>query len=108
MRTANPGLDVQRLCHLSGISRATYYRHAASKGDAGLDHELQGAIQHICLKHKYYGYRRVTAKLRRQGYGVNAKRVLRLMRETIFWPSAASPSLPRLRPRPKPSSSCPI
>ena len=45
------------------------------------DHAFADAIQHICLKHKYYGYRRVTATLRRQGHVVNAKRILRLMRE---------------------------
>ena len=81
MTAANPSHDVQRLCRLAGLSRATYYRHVAAAGDEGLDHELQDAIQHICLKHRYYGYRRVTALLRRQGHGVNAKKVLRLMRE---------------------------
>ena len=46
-----------------------------------LTHELQDAIQHICLKHRYYGYRRVTAALRRPGHVINAKRVPRLMRD---------------------------
>jgi putative transposase len=77
----HPALEVRRLCHLSGVSRATYYRHLAAKADDGLEHDLQDAIQHICLRHKYYGYRRVTASLRRQGHAVNAKKVLRLMRE---------------------------
>jgi putative transposase len=81
MTLRHPSLDVQRLCHVSGLSRATYYRHAAAQGDDRLDHELQDAIQHVCLKHKYYGYRRVTAALRRQGYSANAKKVLRLMRQ---------------------------
>ncbi len=80
MTAANPTLDVQRLCHISGLSRATYYRHFAGEAD-GLDHALQNAIQLICLRHKYYGYRRVTASLRRQGRTVNAKKVLRLMRQ---------------------------
>jgi putative transposase len=81
MTAAHPTLDVQRLCRLSGVPRATYYRRlAASTGD-GLDHALQEAIQRICLKHKYYGYRRVTVSLRRQGHCVNAKKVLRLMRQ---------------------------
>jgi putative transposase len=80
--TANhPAADVQRLCRLSGLSRATYYRHVAADVDGTIDHDLQDAIQLICLRHKYYGYRRVTASLRRQGHVVNAKKVLRLMRE---------------------------
>lgn len=81
MTATHSVLDVQRLCHLSGVSRATYYRHVAAADDEGLDHDLQDTIQSICLRHKYYGYRRVTATLRRQGHAVNAKKVLRLMRE---------------------------
>lgn len=81
MTATHPALDVQRLCHLSGVSRATYYRHIATDVDDIIDHDLQDAIQHICLRHKYYGYRRVTASLRRQGHCANAKKVLRLMRE---------------------------
>jgi HTH-like domain len=45
------------------------------------DHAVQDAIQAICLRHKYYGYRRVTVSLRRLGMVVNAKKVLTLMRE---------------------------
>jgi len=81
MTVAHPTLEVGRLCHLSRVSRATYYRHLAAKADDGLEHDLQDAIQRTCLRHKYYGYRRVTASLRRQGHVVNAKKVLRLMRE---------------------------
>lgn len=80
--TANhTALDVQRLCRLAGVSRATYYRQIAAGAAEELDHELQDAIQLICLRHKYYGYRRVAATLRRQGHVINAKKVLRLMRE---------------------------
>ena len=85
MTAANPspnhGHDVQHLCRLAGLPRATYYRYVAAADEEGLDHDLQDAIQHICLKHRYYGYRRVTVLLRRQGHVVNAKKVLRLMRE---------------------------
>ncbi len=81
MTTTTPGLEVQRLCQISGLSRATYYRHVGDAGDETADHAVQDAIQTICLRHKYYGYRRVTACLRRQGMIVNAKKVLRLMRE---------------------------
>jgi putative transposase len=81
MTAANPSHDVQHLCRLAGLSRATYYRHIAAADEEDLDHNLQDAIQHICLKHRYYGYRRVAVMLRRQGHVVNAKKVLRLMRE---------------------------
>ncbi|MFK4492268.1 transposase InsO family protein [Bradyrhizobium sp. USDA 336] len=36
-------------------------------------------VQRICLKHRFYGYRRVTATLTRQGMVVNANKVQRLM-----------------------------
>ena len=81
MTATTPSLDVQRLCQISGLSRATYYRQVGDEADEGQDHAVQDAIQTICLRHKYYGYRRVTATLRRQGLVVNAKKVLRLMRE---------------------------
>ena len=81
MSAAHPTHDVQRLCRLAGVPRATYYRHVAADAPDDLDHALRDAIQHICLRHKHYGYRRVNATLRRQGYVANAKKVLRLMRE---------------------------
>ena len=49
-----------------------------------MDQEMtvRAAIQQIALAHRRrYGYRRVTAELRRQGMVVNHKRVARLMRE---------------------------
>lgn len=42
---------------------------------------LRDAIEAIVLELPGYGYRRVTHELRRQGWVVNAKRVLRVMRE---------------------------
>src|SRR5438105_13618520 len=42
--------------------------------------ELRSQIQRIALRWPAYGYRRVQAELQRQGWAVNHKRVLRLMR----------------------------
>ena len=42
---------------------------------------MRDAIQKIALEMPAYGYRRVTAELRRRGPIVNRKRVLRIMRE---------------------------
>lgn len=70
-----------RMCTLSEVSRAGYYRHwracAPRREEAG----LSDAIQRLALAHRHYGYRRIAALLRREGWCVNAKRVLRLMRE---------------------------
>jgi len=44
--------------------------------------DLIGRIEAICLEFPRYGYRRVTAQLKRDQFIVNHKRVLRLMRES--------------------------
>jgi len=43
--------------------------------------ELRDAIQRLAVEMPAYGYRRITAALRREGWVVNHKRVLRLMRK---------------------------
>jgi transposase InsO family protein len=85
--------DVQRLCRLAGLPRATYYRHLAGRSSEAGDCELRDLIQRICLKHRFYGYRRVTATLRRQGMVVNAKKVQRLMREDNLLAQRKAPFL---------------
>ena len=74
-------IDVSHLCQIAGLSRASFYRRFEDRPVLEADVELLSQIQMLCLKHKYYGYRRITACLRRQGQVVNAKRVQRLMRE---------------------------
>ena len=44
--------------------------------------EVRSAIQRVALEHRRrYGYRRVTAGLRRRGIAVNRKRIARIMPE---------------------------
>ena len=74
-------IDVGHLCLIAGLSRASFYRRFEDRPVLEADVELLSQIQMLCLKHKYYGYRRITACLRRLGQVVNAKRVQRLMRE---------------------------
>lgn len=70
------------MCRLAGVSRAGFYRFLAQRQPQEEDMEVRAAIQSIALEHRRrYGYRRVTAELRRRGMGVNHKRVVRLMRE---------------------------
>ena len=92
--------DVQHLCRLAGLPRATYYRHLAGRGSEADDCELRDLIQRICLKHRFYGYRRVTATLRRQGMVINAKRVQRLMREDNLLAQRKAPFLKTPADRP--------
>jgi transposase InsO family protein len=74
-------LPVERLCALSGVSRAGYYRHWQASAPRREETAVRDAIQRVALAHRHYGYRRIAAQLRREGMAVNRKRVLRLMRE---------------------------
>lgn len=62
------------------MSRAGYYRFLQPVAEQAAEMELRDAIQQQALAMPAYGYRRVTAALRRAGWVVNHKRVLRLMR----------------------------
>lgn len=88
-------LTIERLCRLGGLSRAGYYRRFAASAPAREDTDLRDAIQHVALAHRRYGYRRVTAQLRRQGWVVNAKRVQRLMRDDNLLCLPAKAFVPR-------------
>ena len=62
-----------------GISRSTYYYKP--KGSKSYDADLADRINDIALKYPYYGYRRVTAVLKRDGTVVNHKKVYRIMKD---------------------------
>jgi transposase InsO family protein len=68
------------MCELTSVSRAGFYRFSPTEKGKG-DLELRDAMQRIALEFPSYGWRRVTAELKRRGWAVNHKRVYRLMRE---------------------------
>jgi len=74
-------LSVRRLCGLLGVGRSWYYEHPSMPTRAERDVALRDAIERIVLAFPGYGYRRVTKALAREGWSVNHKRVLRVMRE---------------------------
>jgi putative transposase len=75
-------LTVERMCQLAQVSRASFYRSLQEQRPAEEDMEVRSTIQHIALEHRRrYGYRRISAELRRRGMLVNHKRVARIMRE---------------------------
>jgi transposase InsO family protein len=69
------------MCELSGVSRAGFYRHWEASAPRQADTAVRDAIQQVTVEKRFYGYRRVQRELRQRGHCVNAKRVLRLMRE---------------------------
>jgi len=75
-------LSIERMCQLAQVSRAGFYRSLQERLPVKEEMEVRSTIQQIVLEHRRrYGYRRVTAELRRRGLIVNHKRVARLMRE---------------------------
>lgn len=74
-------VPVNRACELFGLATSSFYRWLKTKDVPKTDIDLCGAIEQIVLEFPRYGYRRVTAKLKRDGVRVNRKRVLRIMRQ---------------------------
>jgi len=62
------------------LSRSSFYYTPGKKRPANPDQALKKAVEAICLEYSRYGYRRVTAQLHRQGWEVNHKKVLKIMR----------------------------
>jgi transposase InsO family protein/transposase-like protein len=74
-------LSIERMCQLAQVSRAGFYRYLQGRAPVEESMTVRSAIQEIVLKHRRrYGYRRVTAELRRRGIMVNHKQVARMMR----------------------------
>jgi putative transposase len=74
-------ISIERMCQLAPVSRAGFYRSLRQKHPVTEEMEVRATIQQVVLAHRRrYGYRRVTAELRRCGLLVNHKRVWRLMR----------------------------
>ena len=80
-RHAHPALSVRHLCALFGVNRAWYYGRARMPSQAAREVALRDAIERVVLAFPGYGYRRVTKAMQREGWRVNHKRVLRIMRE---------------------------
>jgi transposase InsO family protein len=67
---------------LAEVSRAGFYRSLQGSQPVEEEMMVRAEIQQIALAHqRRYGYRRITAELRRRGLLVNHKRVVRLMRK---------------------------
>lgn len=70
-------LSIRRQCELLGLSRASFYYRPVPEEPENL--HLMRLIDQQYLETPFYGWPRMTAMLRRQGYAVNGKRIRRLM-----------------------------
>jgi putative transposase len=75
------GLTIRELCESGQVSRASYYRSWKRRQPTEENVALRDAIQRLALKDRHYGYRRIGRLLKREGWIVNHKRILRRMRE---------------------------
>lgn len=74
----HPRLSVLRQCDLLGLARSSLYYRA--QGEDAYNQQLMHWIDRQYTARPFYGVRRMTAVLRREGHAVNEKRVRRLMR----------------------------
>lgn len=71
-------LSIRKQCRLLSVPRSEYYYRAMPSSP--LNGELMNQIHEIWTSTPFYGYRRITAELKQQGYVVNHKRIQRLMK----------------------------
>jgi len=81
IRADYPDLSIRRLCAAVGVGRTWWYTRPSPDEVAARDTAVRDAIERIVLAFPGYGYRRVTKTLQRDGWAVNHKRVLRVMRQ---------------------------
>ena len=73
-------LTIRDMCETAAVSRASYYRSWRKREPKEEHVAVRDAIQRLALKDRHCGYRRITRFLKREGWVINHKRVLRLMR----------------------------
>ena len=71
--------SIREQCKILDVNRSLIYYEPAPMSD---DTELANEIQDIWMEWPQYGYRKITAALKRKGHEVNHKKVLRVMQET--------------------------
>lgn len=76
---SNSRISVRRQCKLIGLNRSTLYYSGAKESEFNL--HLMRLIDEQYTKRPFYGWPKMTAYLRRQGYRVNHKRIQRLMQK---------------------------
>src|SRR2546425_434063 len=67
-------------CARAGVRRASSSGHGGRAAPRREQIGLGVVLPRLAAAHRHYGYRRLNALLRREGWAVNHKRVLRLMR----------------------------
>ena len=74
---AELGISERRACAVAGQHRSTQRKRPRGRDD---EEALTAAVIRLASQYGRYGYRRITALLRTEGWHVNAKRVQRIWR----------------------------
>jgi len=78
MERTNNRITIHRQCDLIGLARSSYY-YSPTRTDKE-NNNLMRLIDKLYTKTPFYGVRKITDRLQDMGYGVNHKRIGRLMR----------------------------
>lgn len=76
------GVPKNRGSAYAALARSTYNYKSGNEEKARRDEELLARMRKLALKHRRFGYPRITAMLRRAGIVVNRKRVYRIWRDS--------------------------
>ena len=87
----NEEISIGRQCELLGLRRSSFYYTPI--GESAYNLELMNCIDEQYMRSPFYGVRRMTAWLRKEGYEVNRKRVKRLMRQMGLYAIYPKPRL---------------
>lgn len=72
-------MSIERQCELLGVARSSYYYQPRAENEENL--YLMRLLDEQYTRTPFYGTRKMTAWLQTQGYEVNRKRVMRLLRQ---------------------------
>ena len=98
---SDPEMSIRHQCDLSGISRSWYYKSLEPSRESDANEKLMKLIDCQYIQTPFYGSRRMTVCLRQQGYEVNRKRIIRLMRIMGLEGQAPGPATSKPHPEHK-------
>ena len=87
-----------RRCDLLGLARSSFYYEPLGGGESVENLRVMREIDRIYTRWPFYGYPRITDELRVRGWGVNEKRVSRLMRRMGLQAIVPGPHTSRRHP----------
>ena len=73
-------MSIQRMCELTSVSRASFYRDWEQKAPGEAETALRDAVQQTALANRGYGYRRITPLVQRAGFVVGEEKVRGILR----------------------------